>query len=252
MLALLCNLAFRNMHKLAISLSAVATLFANAEMRTVTGYGTGDTLNQALIMAQSDAVLNAGGKVVITEQAQGEVLVSDKGMSSNVLFVSGYKILEKGESFDGVSARIEAKVCKVSERQFENGKYVTGEGKGSTARIARLDAIGNAVSSLGVKIKAVGEYDKDALVKDEAEVVGWAFVTDVEEVDSTCQNGKYKSKVKMKVFASKAESGIDGNFSMETAGSGASFVEAVNNVRHNYDKEIYDEMDSQGYVGPLT
>ena len=30
------------------------------------------------------------------------------------------------------------------------------------------------------------------------------------------------------------------------------FVEAVNNVRHNYDKEIYDEMDSQGYVGPLT
>ena len=225
------------MHKLIYSLSAFAALFASAEMRTVTGYGTGDTLDQALIMAQSDAVLNAGGKVASTEQIQGDVLISDKGVSSNVLFVSEYKILEKGESFDGVSARIEAKVCKVSERQFENGKYVTGEGEGSTERMARLVAIGNAISSLGVKIKAVGEYDKDVLLKDEAEAVGWAFVTDVEEVDRTRKNGKYKSKVKIKVFAGKAESGIDKNFTKETAGRGRSLLEAINNARS---KAVFD------------
>lgn len=226
-----------NMHKLVFSLSAFAALFASAEMRTVTGYGTGDTLDQALIMAQSDAVLNAGGKVATSEQVQGDVLVSDKGVSSNVLFVSKYKILEKGESFDGVSARIEAKVCNVSERQFENGKYVIGEGIGSTERMARLAAIGNAISSLGVKIKAVGEYNKDVLVKDETEAVGWAFVTEIQDIDCSSQNGKYKCKIKIKVFANKTESGIAKYFSKETAGRGSSFIEAVNNART---KAVFD------------
>lgn len=219
------------MHKQVFSLAVFVALFACAEMGTVTGYGTGDTLDQAVIMAQSDAVLNAGGKVASIEQVQGDVLVSDKGVSSNVLFVAEYKILEKGESFDGVSARIEAKVCNVSERQFENGKYVIGVGEGSTERKARLAAIGNAISSLGVRIKAVGEYDKDVLVKDETEAVGWAFVTEIQDVECSCQNGKYKSKIKIKVFANKSESGIAKNFSKETTGRGRSFIEAVNNAR---------------------
>ena len=238
MVASLCNLAWFllgqvrwKMHKLAFPLSVFAALFASAEMRTVIGYGTGDTLDQALIMAQSAAVLNAGGTVASTEQVQGDVLVSDKGVSSNVMFVSEYKILEKGESFDGVSARIEAKVCKVSERQFENGKSVTGEGEGPTKRRARLAAIGNAVSSLGVRIKAVGEYDKDVLLKDETEAVGWAYVTEIQDVDCSGKNGKYKSKIKIKVFANKSESGPAKNFSKETAGRGRSFIEAVNNAR---------------------
>ena len=238
MVASLCNLAWFllgqvrwKMHKLAFPLSVFAALFASAEMRTVIGYGTGDTLDQALIMAQSAAVLNAGGTVASTEQVQGDVLVSDKGVSSNVMFVSEYKILEKGESFDGVSARIEAKVCKVSERQFENGKSVTGEGEGPTKRRARLAAIGNAVSSLGVRIKAVGEYDKDVLLKDETEAVGWAYVTEIQDVDCSGKNGKYKSKIKIKVFANKSESGPAKNFSKETAGRGRSFIEAVNNTR---------------------
>ena len=219
------------MRALVLTLPVFAALITRAEVKTVTGYGTGDTLDQALIMAQSDAVLNAGGRVSTVEQIKGDVLVSDRGVSSNMLFVSEYKILEKGESFDGVSARIEAKVCNVSERQFENGKYVFGEGEGSTAKMAHLAAIGNALSSLGIRVKAVGEYDKDDLVRDETETVAWAFVSDIEEVESTCENGKCKSKVKIKVFASKADSGIDKTFSRETAGSGMSFFEAMNNAR---------------------
>lgn len=217
--------------KLVFSLPLFATLFAGAEMRTVSGYGTGDTFRQALVMAQSDAVMNAGGKVAATGQVRGDVLVRDSGVSSNVLFVSEYKVLEENESFDGVSVRIEAKVCDVAERQFENGKCMTGEGDGSTAKIARLAAIGNAVSDLGVRIKTVAEYDKDVLLKDEAEAVGWAFVTDVEDLGSTCNGGRHKAKVKIKTFASKAESGIDENFSRESSGRGSSFLEAVNNAR---------------------
>lgn len=219
------------MRTLIFTLFVFVAFFACAAMRTVIGYGTGDTLEQALIMAQGDAVLNAGGKVTSVEKLQGDVLISDRGISSNELFVTEYKILEEGESFDGVSARIEAKVCNISERQFEDGKDVLGEGSGTSKRLARLAAIGNAMSRLGVGIRAIGEYEGDLLVRDETEAFGWAYVSSIEELEKSCRDGRYESKVKVKTFSCKAESGIGRNFLKETSGKGDTLLGAVNNAR---------------------
>lgn len=220
-----------SLRKLVSALFVPVALSADAEMRTVVGYGTGDTIGQALVMAKGDAVLNAGGKVASLEQVQGDVLVSDRGVSSNVLFVSEYRLLEKGESFDGVSARIEAKVCDVSERPFENGRRVTGEGEGPTEETARFAAIGDAMSELGVRIRAVGEYDRDVLVRDETESLAWAFAREIREVDSSCLDGVHKTKVELTAFADRVASGVAKRFSAESAGKGRTFAEAVNNAR---------------------
>jgi hypothetical protein len=110
------------MREIVFSIAVITHVVAFAAARQVIGYGSGDTLEQALFVAQGDAVLNSGAKTSVTVEIKGESLLGDKGVASNVVFLSEYKILEKGESFDGVYARIQATVCDVKDRVFENGK----------------------------------------------------------------------------------------------------------------------------------
>ena len=198
-----------------------------ATSRQVIGYGSGDTLEQALFVAQGDAVLNSGAKTSVTVEINGESLLGDKGVASNVVFLSEYKILEKGESFDGVYARIQATVCDVKDRVFENGKVLTGSGKGISAKAATAAAIGDAIMSMGNQVRAVGIYEKEELVKDDTEFTGWAYVTDIEELEKSEEGGKYTSKVKIKVFANKGASGVNANGEKKVSGRGKEINEAV-------------------------
>ena len=100
------------MHKLAVSLSVFAALFASAEMQTVTGYGTGDNLAQAIVAAKVDAILNAGGRTSVLSEAKQDQLIKDEGKSENEACLVSYEVVEKGDSFDGTYVRIKAKVSK--------------------------------------------------------------------------------------------------------------------------------------------
>ena len=219
----ICNAQYVDAKIVVILLQSV--IFATT--RQVIGYGSGDTLEQALFVAQGDAVLNSGAKTTVDIEAGDEKLLGDKGIASNVVFLSEYKILEKGESFDGVYARIQATVCDVKDRVFENGKVLTGSGKGISVKAATAAAIGDAIMSMGTQVRAVGIYEKEELVKDDTEFTGWAYVTDIEEIDKSEEGGNYTAKVKIKVFANKGASGVNANGEKKVSGRGQGINEAV-------------------------
>ena len=217
----------RKMREVVFYVVVMIQVAVFAATRQVIGYGSGDTLDQALFVAQGDAVLNSGAKTTVDIEAGDEKLLGDKGIASNVVFLSKYKILEKGESFDGVYARIQATVCDIKDRVFENGKVLTGSGKGISAKAAKAAAIGDAIMSMGNQVRAVGIYEKEELVKDDAEFTGWAYVTDIEEIDKLEEGGNYTAKVKIKVFANKGASGVNANGEKKVSGRGQGINEAV-------------------------
>lgn len=198
-----------------------------AAVRQVTGYGSSDDLERAVYAAQGDAVLNAGGKTTVSILVADEKLERDGAVSSNEVFLLEYEMLEKGESFDGIYARIRAKVCDVSEREFDNGKVVTGEGKGVTERAARASAIGNAILSLGSRVRAVGIFEKEELIKDEVIFTGWAYVSQVEELEKKVSDGLHTYKVRFKVFENKRHSGDGADVEKSAWGAGATPIEAM-------------------------
>lgn len=217
----------------------------------VIGYGSGDDLAQALLVAQGDAVLNAGGKTAVFIESASDKLISDKGISSNALFVASYKIIEKGESFDGVYVRIKAKIDDVSNRKFDNGSIVEGEGFGTTARAARVAAIGKAIMNMGVRmgwwVKAVGVYEKDELLRDETEFTRWAYVKDIEELETSNDGEKFKVKVRAKVYESKAAAEVKQVVEKSSSGESATIIGAIAAARA---KAVFDSNAS--YVARET
>ena len=204
-----------------------------AEPRQVTGYGSGDNLLQALVVAQGDAVLNAGARTTVEVKSSGDRLLSDVSTSSNALFMTEYKILEKGESFDGVYVRILATTCDISERKFNNGSFVTGNGIGGSERAARIAAIGDAIMSIGTFVRAIGVYEKDELVRDETELTGCAYVSDIEETMKSSSDGVYSSKVRIKVFSDKETAGGRTHVEKLSSGVGRDVIEAMADARVN-------------------
>ena len=159
------------MHKLVLSLSVFATLLANAEMRTVTGYGTGDNLAQAIVAAKVDAVLNAGGRTSVLSEAKQDQLIKDEGKSENEACLVSYEVVEKGDSFDGTYVRIKAKVSKDEEFALKDGRTeILGEAVAANARDAKVLAMCNAILESGAKIKAVVKYENEQLVEDDAQI----------------------------------------------------------------------------------
>ena len=218
--------------RFAIAVFAVMAHFGlSADMRQVNGYGSGDDWAQALCVAQGDAVLNAGAKTTVSLEANDVNIISDKSVSSNEIFLAEYKVLEKGDSFDGVYVRIQANVCEVSERVFDNGRTVIGKGKGASARAARENAIGNALMELGARVRSVGSYDKDELVKDETVFTGWAYVADIAELEKSRSGGEYVSKVKFRAFANQEMSDAKSDVVKRTSGTGRSVSDAMADAR---------------------
>ena len=81
-----------------------------AGVKEAVGYGSGDDLEQALSVAQGDAVLNAGSKTVFESEALKDKLLKDVGYFSNEVYLVDSAVVEKGESFDGVYARVKIRV----------------------------------------------------------------------------------------------------------------------------------------------
>ncbi len=157
------------MHKLILPLFVFATLLANAEMRTVTGYGTGDNLAQAIVAAKVDAVLNAGGRTSVLSEAQQDQLIKDEGKSENEACLVSYEVVEKGDSFDGTYVRIKANVSKDEEFALKDGRAeILGESVAANGRDAIVLAMCNAILESGSKIKAVVKYENEQLVADDA------------------------------------------------------------------------------------
>ena len=157
------------MYKLLFPLSVFAALFSSAEMRTVTGYGTGDNLEQAIVAAKVDAVLNAGGRTSVLSEAKQDQLIKDEGKSENEACLVSYEVVEKGDSFAGPYVRIKAKVSKNGEFTLKDGRTeIIGEAVAANERDARVLAMCNAILESGSRIKAVVKYENEQLVADDA------------------------------------------------------------------------------------
>ena len=159
------------MRMLVSSLIAFATLTASAEIRTVTGYGTGDNLSQAIVAAKVDAVLNAGGRTSVLSEAREDQLIKDEGKSENEACLVSYEVLVIGDSFAGTYVRIKAKVAKSEDFALKDGKtVVSGESVAANERDAMVLAMCDAILESGSKIKAVVKYENDQLVADDARI----------------------------------------------------------------------------------
>lgn len=174
-----------NMHKLVFSLSAFAALFASAEMQSevmeVVGYGVGDTFEEAVVVAKSDAVQNASGRVTSQVTIERDKLNSMTGMSSNMVDMIEFTVIEKGDSFAGVSARIKAVVSKHGNFRLKDGSTeITGTGRGKDDFEAYCTALGELVLNSGCSIRAVSQYEEDDLVKDESIACGQGYVDNVQ------------------------------------------------------------------------
>jgi len=185
------------MHKLVFSLSVFAALFANAEMQTVTGYGTGDDLSQAIVAAKVDAVLNAGGRTSVLSEAKQDQLIKDEGKSENEACLVSYEVVEKGDSFDGTYVRIKAKVSKDGDFALKDGKAeILGEGVAANGRDAIVLAMCNAILESGSKIKAVVKYENEQLAADDASIEARGAV--VSSVTESAESNR--AKVRCRIY----------------------------------------------------
>ena len=185
------------MHKLILSLSVLAALLSNAEIRTVTGYGTGDNLSQAIVAAKVDAVLNAGGRTSVLSEANQDQLIKDEGKSENEACLVSYEVVEKGDSFDGTYVRIKAKVSKDEDFALKDGKTeILGESVAANSRDAIVLAMCNAISESGSKIKAVVKYENEQLVADDARVEAHGAV--VSSVPESAESNR--AKVRCRIY----------------------------------------------------
>ena len=176
---------------------AVISMLSCADVKEVTGYGSGDDLNQALVAAKVDAVLNAGGRTTVASEAKKDQLLEDEGASQNDACLISYEVTEKGESFDGTYVRIKAKVSKDEDYILKDGKTdVRGEGTAENDHDAVAMAMCNAVSESGSRISAVVKYENEQLVADDAKVEARGAI-----VSCSIENpGEKKSKVVCRIY----------------------------------------------------
>lgn len=206
---------------------------ALAVVRQVSGYGTGENLEQAIYAAQGDAVLNAGGYTKISIETSEVQVLNDTGISSNALFISDYKLIESGKSFDGMYARILATLCDPEESEFRhNGKVCEGVGVGDTQFAARATAVGEAILPLGIDAQSIAIFEGEEIVKDEIFLSGQAFVTEIEEIEHSRKGDVYFSKVRFKVFEEKnLSSDISSVRRRRSVGIGTNIFEAIQSAR---------------------
>lgn len=144
----------------------------------VTGYGSGDDLQQALVAAKADAIHNAGGKAEILAEVRKDKLLTDGGKSENEACLIAYKITEKGESFDGTYVRIKANISKNEDYKLKDGIHeVKGSGVGASDREALIMAISDALFESGAKIKVFAKFAGEEMVADESSFSAKGIVT---------------------------------------------------------------------------
>ena len=179
------------------ALCAMVSLYTKSEPRQTTGYGSGDNLEQAIVAAKVDAVLNAGGRTTVASEAKKDQLIKDEGTSQNDACLISYEVTEKGESFDGTYVRIKAKVSKDEDFILKDGKTdVRGEGTAENDHDAVAMAICNAVLESGSRISAMVKYENEQLVADDAKVEARGAV-----VSCSIENpGEKKSKVACRIY----------------------------------------------------
>lgn len=205
-----------------------ATLLSVAEIKEVTGYGSGDDLKQALVAAKVDAILNAGGKTSVESEAKREKLVQDGGKSENEACLVSYEVTEKGESFDGTYVRIRAKVSKDdADYALKDGNAQnTGAGSASGPAEAAVLAMCNAVIESGSKIKAVVKYENDELVEDDSSMDAKGFISSC-EIAMDASGEKVVAKCKILKNEEELELPSPVEVSGEGVGANVAFAEAV-------------------------
>lgn len=194
---------------LGIAFGAVSL---RAQIIETIGYGTGDNIEQAIVAAQGDAVLNANAKAVFTTAADGKKLHNDIGVISNEMFLVESTLLERGESFDGTYARVKLKVSKSEVQGRKNGfTEIVGEGVASTRGDAVLSALGNILILAGGKIMVYMESRNDELEKDETTISGSGFIQSFKELSVVEENGSFRAKVSAAVSPyAKEDSSVAG------------------------------------------
>ena len=212
--------------------AAFATLVGFAEVKETTGYGSGDDLEQALVSAKVDAILNAGGKTSVKSEAHGDALVLDSGKSANEACLVSYEVTEKGDSFAGPYVRIKAKVAKDEDSYaLKDGKtVVVGEGVAADAAEAEVLALCKAVIESGAKIKANVKYENEKI--DDAVTIsarGYVSSCQIENQDAASADGKKTVTAKCTIL--KDAEADDQAGSVEATGEGTAgnvaYAEAV-------------------------
>lgn len=197
------------------ALCAMVSLGAKAELRQAIGYGVGDDLEQAIVVAKADAILNVEGRTTVATEVANDRLVKDEGTSENDAYLISYEVIDKGESFDGTYVRIKAKVSKDEYYVLKDGTTdVRGEGMAESAHDAVVMAICNAVVESGSRISTLVKYEDDQLVADDVKVEARGAV-----VSCSIENpGEKKSKVACRIYPDA--NSLTGFFPVKVSGVG--------------------------------
>lgn len=193
---------FENVRLVCMMLALACLIcFAHAEVREAIGYGSGDNLEQAISVAQGDAVLNAGGKAVSETEVAKDKLLKDVVCFSNEVYLVDSTLIENGESFDGTYARVKVHVTSTEDLSKKDGvKMMEGVGHAQTEQASTMMAIGDLLFNAGKKIKAVGEFKNEDVVKDEVTVSGSGYIEEVKVNSSQKKDKEFIARVSASIL----------------------------------------------------
>ena len=205
------------------------SISAFAEIKSVTGYGSGDNQREAIIVALGDAVSNAGAKMQANTEVNKGRLVADNGEYKGEGFLLSYEIIENGEAFDGPYVRVKARISDDPDFELKDGMHaVEGIGFGKTVQEAENIAVANTIIASGAKVRISGRYQNDELTEDLEEYVASGVIGHYVVVDQSERNGCAEVKVVSPVCKTIGDLIAEGtNVSIHVTGQGGARLIAL-------------------------